>query len=231
MRKYLAELLGTMILVALGTGAVVFAGTSYGPWPIAIGFGIALMAGIYAFGSISGGHFNPAVSLAAAINRRITWREFVGYVVAQIIGAFIGTAVLYGMMMAFGATKSTIQQVGFGQTSYSSSLNFFSAALIELFLTFVFVLVILMVTSKRNDKIASAAPVAIGLILAALIMVGLSSTGGSLNPARSLAPAVALALTGTSTALTTFAAYLVGPMVGGALAAVVAKYGLGSEEN
>jgi aquaporin Z len=228
MRKYLAEFLGTMMLVVMGTGTVVFASTQYGSFPIAIAFGIAVIGGAYAFGAISGAHFNPAVSLAAAINGRITWIEFLGYIAAQIVGAFAGTGVLYGTVLAFGLKNSQIaSQIGLGATNISQ-VKFLGATFIEAFLTFVFVLVILMVTSKKYGT--SAAPIAIGLTLAGLIMLGLTATGASLNPARSLAPAVVLALLGSTTALTNYAIYLIGPLVGGALAAVVAKFGLGSEE-
>ncbi|MCW0926787.1 MULTISPECIES: MIP/aquaporin family protein [Weissella] len=231
MRKYLAEFFGTLMLVAMGTGVVVFVGTQTGPLPVALAFGLAVVAGAYAFGSISGGHFNPAVSFAAAINGRISWMDFLGYVVSQIIGAFAGSAVVLGFMKAFGAPAATIKQVGFGQTNFTSPISFLSASLIEAFLTFVFVLVILMVTAKKNAAISSVAPLVIGLTLAALIMLGLQATGGSLNPARSLAPAAFLAIFGSSAAITNIGAYIVGPLVGAALAAVVAKFGLGSEED
>ena len=231
MRKYLAEFFGTLMLVAMGTGVVIFVGTQAGPLPVALAFAIAVAAGAYAFGPISGGHFNPAVSLAQAIDGRISWVEFIGYVVAQIIGAFAGSAVIFGFMKAFGATAATIKQVGFGQTDYNTPVSFLSATLIEAFLTFVFVLVILMVTSKKNAENSALAPMIIGLTLGALIMLGLQATGGSLNPARSLAPAAFFAMFGSSTALTHIGAYIVGPLLGGAVAAVIAKFGLGSEED
>lgn len=229
MRKYIAEFIGTMLLVLMGTGAIVFAGTSYGPLPIALAFAIAVIAGAAAFGKISGAHFNPAISLGAAIVGRITWVEFAGYVGAQFLGAIAGTGILYGFMSAFGAKAATIAQVGFGQTSYTSTLNFFSASAIEFVLTFFLVLVALMTTAKLNEG-SNIAPVAIGLVLGGLIMIGLSSTGGSLNPARSFGPALGMALVGSTTALANYAAYLVGPLLGSALAAVIAKFGLGSEK-
>jgi aquaporin Z len=229
MRKYIAEFLGTLVLVAMGTGVAVFASTQYGPFPIAIAFGIAVIGGAYAFGPISGAHFNPAVSLAAAINGRISWLEFLGYVVAQILGAFAGTGVILGVVMSYGIKLSqfTQAQITLGATDFQISM--IAAILIEAFLTFIFVLVILLVTSKKSGT--SAAPMAIGLTLTGLIMLGLSATGASLNPARSLAPAVVMVFTGSTTALTNYVAYLVGPMVGAALAAVVARFGLGSEED
>lgn len=229
-RKYLAEFFGTLLLVAVGTGAVVLVGVQTGPLPVALAFGIALAAGAYAFGPISGGHFNPAVSLGAAINGRISWKDFVGYVIAQLIGGLAGSAIVWAIMKGVGASATMIKQVGFGQTDYTTPVSFFGATVIELILTFFFVLVILMVTSKKAEGASVAAPMIIGLTLAALITVGISVTGASLNPARSLGPAVFFAMFGSATSLTHVAAYFIGPLVGGALAALVAKYGLGSEE-
>ena len=113
-RKYLAEFFGTLLLVAVGTGAVVLVGVQTGPLPVALAFGIALAAGAYAFGPISGGHFNPAVSLGAAINGRISWKDFVGYVIAQLIGGLAGSAIVWAIMKGVGASAAMIKQVGFG---------------------------------------------------------------------------------------------------------------------
>lgn len=230
MRKYFAEFFGTLMLVAIGTGVAAFGGTSYGTWPIAAAFGLTVVAGAYAFGSYSGAHFNPAVSLGAAINGRITWTEFAGYVGAQIVGAFVGTGIVAAIESMYGLTKAQIVQVGFGQTNFSSPMNIWSATFIEFVLTFLFVLVILVLTRKGNEAQANVAPLAIGLTLVVLILLGITFTGASLNPARSLAPAVALALAGTTTALSNIAAYIIGPLAGAAVAAVVAKYAFGTEE-
>ena len=230
MRKYIAEFLGTLLLVLMGTTAATVLLQAAGPLAVAVAFGAAVIAGIAMFGHISGAHFNPAVSLGAAIVGRITWGEFAGYVVAQVIGALAGTGILFGMLRGMGLKTTQLSQVGLGQTVYNAPMNFFTAALVELVLTFFFVLTILMATSKKNEAGNKMAPFAIGITLGALILIGLQFTGGSLNPARSLAPAVGMALSGSSTALTDFAAYLVGPLLGAALAAVVAKFGLGSEE-
>ena len=230
MRKYLAEFFGTLMLVAMGTGVVVFVGANNNPLVVGLAFGIAVIAGAYAFGSISGGHFNPAVSLAQAINGRLSWMDFVGYVIAQIIGGFAGSAVVFSFMKSLGATSAVIKQAGFGQTDYTTPISFWSATWIEAFLTFVFVLVIMLVTAKKSAANSALAPVAIGLTLAALITLGIQLTGASLNPARSLAPATFMSMFGETSALTHMGAYIVGPLLGGAIAAVVAKFGLGSEE-
>jgi len=231
MRKYFAEFFGTAILVAFGTGAVVFGGTSFGAFPIAIAFGFAVIAGAYAFGNISGGHFNPAISLGMAINGRITWAEFAGYAGSQIVGAFLGTGIVGAIIATIKPTKDQIVAAGFGATNFTTPINVWGATAIEFLLTFVFVLIVIAVTAKNNEAGNTFAPLAIGFALAALIMMGIGFTGAGLNPARSLAPAVVLALFGSTTALTNIAAYIIGPLVGGALAAVVAKYLLGTEEN
>lgn len=228
MRVYLAEFIGAMMLVGIGTGVVVFVGTQAGPLPIALAFGLAMAAGIYAVGGISGGHFNPAVSLAMAINKRLSWTDFVGYIAAQFLGAIAGSGIIAGFFAAFGAKQDAIQQIGFGQTVYQAPVSFWGATLIEVFLTFVFILVIVMVTSNKYSA-GNMTPLIIGLTLAALIMLGISATGASLNPARSFGPALLSMFYGSSQALSQMGVYLIGPFVGGALAAFVAKF-LGSEE-
>ncbi|MCM0582009.1 aquaporin [Weissella diestrammenae] len=230
MRKYFAEFFGTAMLVAFGTGSVVFGGTSFGSFPIAIAFGFAVIAGAYAFGNISGAHFNPAISLGMAINGRISWTEFAGYVGAQILGGFAGTGIVGAIIASINPTKQQIVSAGFGATNFQTPINIWSAMALELLLTFVFVLVVMAVTAKNNEAGNMFAPLAIGVTLTALIMMGIGFTGASFNPARSIAPAVVLALFGSSSALTNIAAYIIGPLAGGALAAVVAKYLLGTED-
>lgn len=227
LRVYLAEFFGTMMFVALGTGTLVFVGLQTSPMPAAFAFGFAALAVTYAFGRVSGAHINPAVSLAMAMNKRISWTRFLGYFGSQILGALAGSAVIWGFMMAFQAKKTAIAQIGFGQTVYQAPINGFSATLIELLFTFILVLVVLMVTSKRFGDL-QAAPLAIAATVIALMLIGVQITGASMNPARSLAPALFAAFYGNVGPLTQFGVYLIGPMLGAALAAVVAKF-MGSE--
>ncbi|KRN32199.1 MIP/aquaporin family protein [Weissella halotolerans] len=227
LRVYLAEFFGTMMFVALGTGTLVFVGLQASPLPVAFAFGFAALAVMYTFGRVSGANINPAVSLAMALNKRMSWTRFLGYFASQILGALAGSAVVWGLMMAFQAKKTAIAQIGFGQTIYQSPINGLSATLIELFLTFVLVLVVLMVTSKQfGDQ--RMAPLAISATVIALMLIGLQITGASMNPARSLAPALFAAFYGNVGPLTQFGVYLIGPMVGAVLAALVAKF-MGSE--
>lgn len=232
LKVYLAEFLGTLLLVAMGTGAVVFAGGQGGILPVALAFGFAIVAAAYALGGISGAHLNPAVSLAMAINKRMGWSDFVGYVGAQLLGALAGSAMILGIWFSMGVKGEMWAQVQLGSTTYPNDgvvqLSAMSAGIIEAILTFFLVLIILMVTSKKFGA-GVATGLVIALTLAGLIIVGGALTGASLNPARSFAPALFEAFLGNAKAMGQMGVYLVGPMVGGALAAVTAKY-LGSEE-
>lgn len=217
MQKYLAEFFGTFVLVFIGTGTVVFAGLS-NALTVGLAFGIAVVAGAYSFGAISGGHFNPAVSLAMLINGRLSLPDFVGYVVSQFIGALAGTAVV--KLFANGANVKNLNGLGANGFTFGAGTAF----AIETILTFIFVLVIILVTSEKYSA-GSATGLVIGLTLALLIVVGLSTTGGSLNPARSFAPAIF----DGGKALSQYWVFLVAPLFGGALAALVGRFGFETE--
>jgi aquaporin Z len=124
MRKYIAEFLGTFILVFVGTGSVVYsAATTSSPLTIALAFGLALAVAIYAFGNISGGHFNPAVSLSMAIQKRLTWIEFIGYVIAQLLGAIVASAAVYGGISAYLKSPTVVQALSGQKMSVSQFVN------------------------------------------------------------------------------------------------------------
>ena len=230
MRKYIAEFLGTYMLVFFGTGSVVYsAATTPSPLTIALAFGLALTVGIYAFGHISGGHFNPAVSLAMAIQKRLSWVEFVGYVIAQLLGAIVASLAVFGGVSAYlksptvaqalSGQKITVTQfinlAGLGQTNFADGETI-SAFIFELVLTFLFVLVISIVTKLANVP----APIVIGLLLTVLMIVALPITGGAFNPARALAPVLFV----KGSALGHVWVYLVADLLGGALAAFAANF-------
>ena len=221
MRKYVAEFLGTFVLVFLGTGTVAIANTgdtAIGYLGIALSFGLAVTIMACAVGGISGGHFNPAVSLGMMINQRLAVKDGIIYIIAQFLGAIVASAVLAIFIHALGLPSD-----GFGQTDFPN-ISAGVAFLAEVILTFLFVLIILMVTSEKHGN-AALAPIAIGLALAFLIVVGLNLTGASLNPARSLGPA----LFAGGDALAHYWVYLLAPLVGAIIAAPVAKL-MGSEE-
>lgn len=230
MRKYIAEFLGTFMLVFFGTGSVVYSAiTTQSPITIGLSFGLALAVAIYAFGHISGGHFNPAVSLSMAIQKRLSWVEFVGYVLAQLIGAIVASGAVYlgvtaylkstSVTTALSGQSMTVKQfvtlAGLSQTNFADGQGWYAFAF-ELILTFLFVLVISIVTKLANVP----APLIIGLWLAVLIIVALPITGGAFNPARALGPAIFV----QGKALGHVWVYLVADLLGGALAAFAANF-------
>ncbi|MHC5247675.1 MIP/aquaporin family protein [Enterococcus sp. LJL90] len=216
MRKYFAEFLGTFMLVFLGTGTVVIAQGD--TLAIGLSFGLAITIMAYAVGGVSGGNFNPAVSMAMMINKRLSVKDGLIYIVAQALGAIAASGVLSIFISALGLDSGQ-----YGQNDFSK-ISAGMAFLVEVIITFLFIFVILMVTSKQFGN-AQMAPIAIGLVLAFLIIVALNLTGGSLNPARSLGPA----LFAGGTALSHYWVFLLAPLVGGALAAFAGK-AMGSEE-
>ena len=216
MQKYLAEFFGTFMLVFLVTGAVtVAAGNTL---TIGLAFGLAITVSAYAFGGISGGHFNPAVTTAMLMNRRINGRDALGYVIAQVLGATVASAFMKLFVSGLGLATNQLGQTDFPKIS--TGLAF----LVEVLVTFLFLLVILNVTSDRHGN-GDFAGLTIGVTLAFLIIVALNLTGGSLNPARSFGPAI---FAGGS-ALSHLWLYILAPEVGAILAALVARV-MGSEE-
>ncbi|MCI1553168.1 MAG: aquaporin [Levilactobacillus sp.] len=216
MQKYLAEFFGTFMLVFLGTGAVtVAAGNTL---TIGLAFGLAITVSAYAFGGISGGHFNPAVTTAMVINRRISGKDAVWYVIAQVLGATVASAVMKLFVGGLGLATNQLGQTDFPKISAGLAFS------VEVIVTFLFLLVILNVTSNQHGN-SNFAGLTIGVTLAFLIIVALNLTGGSLNPARSFGPAI---LAGGS-ALNHLWLYILAPEVGAIIAAVVARV-MGSED-
>ncbi|AST84372.1 MIP/aquaporin family protein [Latilactobacillus sakei] len=216
MRRYAAEFIGTFMLVFLGTGAVVIAKAD--TLTIGLAFGLTVTVMAYAFGGVSGGHFNPAVSIAMMINKRLEAKDGVFYIVAQFLGAIVASGLLSVLINALDLSRT-----GFGQTDFPK-IGAGVAFLVEVIVTFSFILVILMTTSDRFGN-SQMAPLAIGITLSLLIIVALNLTGGSLNPARSFGPAI---FAGGS-ALAHYWVYLAAPIVGAVLAAFTGRL-LGSEE-
>lgn len=221
MHKYIAEFMGTMILVFFGCGVIVVTGGYtgglgfgfLGVLVIAAAFGLTTLAASYVLGHISGCHINPAVSLGMLLVGRLSIIDFAGYVVAQIFGAFAGSALLSLIV------NSSSNLVGYGANGYDSlsavGLSMGGAFMTETFLTFVFVITILSVTA--NERIQSFSGIAIGAILTMVHLIGIPLTGTSVNPARSLAPAVF----NGGVALSQVWLFILAPLVGAALAALV----------
>jgi len=217
MKKYVCEFLGTFMLVLLGCGSAVLAGDAIGTVGIALAFGLAIVAIAYSVGRISGGHVNPAVSLAMFINKKMDAKDFCGYVVAQILGALAGSGIL-----SLIVSMTELQEVGLGANGYGDlsavGLTLVGALVVEIIATCIFVLAILGVT--HNEKHSSVAGLVIGLVLTLIHIVTIPLTGTSVNPARSLAPAIFVG----GEALTQVWVFIVGPLVGAAIAAFVWKY-------
>ncbi len=208
MKKYIAECLGTFVLVlfACGTAAMVgVAGAGY--LIVALAFGLVIVAMAYSIGNISGCHINPAVSIAMWVSKKLSTKDFIGYLVAQFAGAIAGAAVL----MLFAGANSGLGANGLYQGDIVLSL------LIEIILTFVFVFAILGVTSKESNSAVSG--LVIGLSLTLVHILGISFTGTSVNPARSFGPALFVG----GDALASVWVFLVAPLIGGVLAAIAWK--------
>lgn len=225
MKKYVCEFIGTAVLVLFGCGSAAIAGDSLGTLGVALAFGLSIIAMAYVIGNISGCHVNPAVSLAMLINKKMSVKDFILYVVAQFIGALFGISILYLIMKNSGLDIAVqgLGANGYGDGISSVGLNMFGAIITEVILTFVFIYTILGVTS--DDKNSSVAGIVIGLTLTFVHILGIPLTGTSVNPARSLAPALFLG----GTALKQVWVFIVAPLVGSALASFVFKF-LNTEE-
>ncbi len=211
-KKYLSEFIGTFVLVvfACGTAAVVGCSAEFGTGYLltALAFGLVIVAMAYSIGNISGCHINPAVSIAMLVSGKLSIKDFIGYVVAQFAGAIAGAGVLKAIL---GADS------GLGANAlYNDSIAL--SIIIEIILTFVFVIAILGVTSKESNGAVSG--IVIGLTLTLVHILGISFTGTSVNPARSFGPALLLG----GEALSDVWVFLVAPLAGGVLAALVYKF-------
>ena len=213
LKKYVAELIGTMVLVFMGCGSAVFLGCeSYGGHlAVALAFGLSIVAMAYTIGSVSGCHINPAVSLAMLLRRDITVVDFIGYVGAQVIGAVAGAA-LIKLLLSFGLVDLT---GGLGSNGVVNAGGIWGALIVEVILTCIFVLVILGVTSDESK--GSVAGIVIGLTLTFVHIIGIPLTGTSVNPARSIGPA----LFAGGEALSNVWVFIVGPLVGAVLAYMI----------
>ncbi|AJG91383.1 MULTISPECIES: aquaporin [Bacillus cereus group] len=219
-KKAIAECIGTFVLVLFGTGTAVIGGgvEGIGILGIAMAFGLSIVAMAYSIGTISGCHVNPAVSIAMFINKRMTAKELAYYVIAQILGALLGTVTLVTILKSSGMTLSNLGQNSFGNLGASGSF------LVEFVLTFVFILVIMAVTGKKG--ITNLAGIVIGLTLVLVHLLGISLTGTSVNPARSLAPA----LFAGGEAISQLWVFIIAPVLGGIAAAMVGKSLLNTEK-
>ena len=228
LRKLFAEMLGTALLVFFGVGVATLtfgfklAGTSAsaGIVATALAFGLVMVIMAYAIGSISGAHINPAVTMGFLVSRRMSLLDAVGYWVAQIIGGIVGAWLLY--VIFSGVAGYSTATTGLGTDGYAAqsmiNLGAGGAFLAETILTFAFVLVVLTVTTKEASS--SVSGLAIGLALATVHLAGIPLTGTSVNPARSIGPALFVG----GPAMDQLWLFIAAPLLGGVLAALVSVY-------
>jgi aquaporin Z len=209
-RKFLAEFYGTFILVFIGTGSIAF-NPNADLLTVAFAFGFAVTLAIYTIGHISGAHLNPAVSLAMVLDRRLTWRDFAIYLLAQLLGALFAS-----LTLLLGSGLDLFQ--GLGPTVFVTNTPALTIIIIEMFLTFILVYLVLVASQRKS--LQPFLGLIIGLSLVGLILVGGPITGASLNPARSIIPAF---LEGGE-ALQQVWVYIVGPLLGSVLAVIFYRF-------
>ena len=214
MKKYLAEVLGTFVLVFMGCGSamLLLGNPDAGHLAVAFAFGLSIVAMAYVIGGVSGCHINPAVSLSMLLDKRMSSADFAGYVIAQVVGAVIAAALLQLLVSGFDVVDAT---GALGSNGVAGAGGVVGALVVEVVLTFIFVLTILGVTS--NEKMASVAGIVIGLTLTFVHIVGIQLTGTSVNPARSIGPAIFAG----GDALSHVWVFILAPLIGAALAVLV----------
>jgi aquaporin Z len=226
MKKYIAELIGTMVLVLFGCGSAAIAGSMLGTLGIALAFGLSIVAMAYVIGDISGCHVNPAVSIGMWIDGTMETKDLIMYIIFQCIGAIIGIALL-AVIINSAPSLGGYAATGLGQNRFGSAssvgLDVVGAILVEIILTFVFVFTVLGVTKKAEN--GAVAGIVIGLTLAFVHILGIPLTGTSVNPARSLAPALFLG----GQALEQVWVFILAPIIGAVIAGLLYK-GLISED-
>lgn len=216
MNKYLAELIGTFVLVFASCGSAVLAGDKIGYLGVSLAFGLSLLAMVYAIGPISGCHINPAVTIGLLVSKKIKGRYAAGYILAQIVGAILASAVL--LLIVKGAPGGYDPAVaGFAANGYEAHspghYNLLSALVVEIVLTFLLVYTVLGATDLRAP--VGFAGIAIGLVLTLIHLVGIPVTNTSVNPARSIGPAIFVG----GWALAQLWLFIVAPTIGATIAA------------
>ena len=224
MKSYIAEVIGTFTLVFFGVGSAVLAGGDIGYVGISFAFGISVVAMAYSIGHISGAHLNPAVSMGALVAGRMSMSDFIGYVIAQTAGAVLGALAVYliatGKLAGHDVASAGLGQNGWGE-GYLGEYGMMSALIFEIIATALFITVILGVTQDETDTTAFAG-LAIGLTLVMIHLVGIPITGTSVNPARSIGPA----LFAGGDALAQLWLFIVAPLIGGAIGGALHKAGI-----
>lgn len=222
-KKCIAEFIGTMVLVVFGCGVAVATGCvgNDGIVATALAFGLVIVAMAYSIGNVSGCHINPAVSFAMLINKKMSGKEFIFYVISQVLGAIVGAAIVALLFGSFENLGGNAVQSGV-VNAYGEGPALAIGLIAEIVLTFAFVLAILGVTSRTDNKIVTG--IVIGLSLTLVHLLGIRLTGTSVNPARSIGPALLQMMGGDFTAISQIWIFIAGPLVGAALAALLYRF-------
>ena len=224
-RKYVAELIGTMVLTMVGCGVAVVVGcsTPAGVVGTALAFGLSVVAMAYCIGRVSGCHINPAITIGMYVDKRIDTRDAVGYIVFQFIGGIIGAVLLWAILSQTGDWSAAIGlgQNGYGEAS-DSDITIAGALIVEILMTFIFVLAALGVTSTKATSAQAGLVIGLTLVLVHLMAIGL--TGTSVNPARSFGPALMMLVEGSSLAIEQVWLFIVAPVIGAIIAGLVWKF-------
>ncbi|MEF9875522.1 MAG: aquaporin [Gordonibacter sp.] len=218
-KKYAAETLGTFVLTLFGCGSAAIAGATLGTLGIAMAFGLSIIAMAFVIGNISGCHINPAVSLGLFLDKRLSAKDLVGYWIGQFVGGIVAAAVLaliISMCDLGGVLVTGLGCDGYGAAS-AVGISVVGAVIVEIILTCIFVLAVL--GSTADERTAPFAGIIIGLTLTFVHIMGIPLTGTSVNPARSFGPALMMAFNGDMTALSQVWVFIVGPLLGAAIAA------------
>ena len=223
-RKFFAEFTGTTFLLFIGSGVGIFTKGEIVPIALTNGFILAIL--IYIFGSVSGGHFNPSVTIAYFLDKKITLKESIYYIVAQLIGGFLGS-LMVALCNKGNFDRLASNQIGYYLIKYKDENNekidawsYISALLCEIFLTIILIIIYFTMTKNKN----SINPLFVGFTLTMFIFAGFYISGGSMNIVRSLTPAVYEAFAGDNTAIKQIWIYIVGPFVGAIIGNYVSLY-------
>ena len=221
LKKLLAEAFGTFVLVFFACGVAAWTGGSL--VATALAFGLVIVAMAYTIGRVSGCHVNPAVSLACLLDKRMSLKDFIGYVLAQLVGGFLGAMLLFGIakMAGLNLLGNACNGLVGAENKFG---NYLGAILIEILLTCIFVYVILAVTDGKNEGVGKKAGLIIGLTLTLVHLLGIGFTGTSVNPARSFATAFgALIFNGDANPLKVLWVFIVSPLLGSVCAVLLYK--------
>lgn len=222
MKKYFSELIGTFVLVFMGCGTAMLVGCDAaaggGYILTALAFGLSVVAMAYCVGNVSGGHFNAAVTLAMLMRKKVSGKDAVLYWIFQLVGAFAASALLFYLFKTGGVSDMTGALGSNGLSGVNGSV--IAGLIVEIVLTFIFLMAIQGVTSEKF-KHGSFGGLIIGLTLTFVHIFGIGLTGTSVNPSRSIGPALFNAITGNMEPLNTLWVFIVGPFVGALLAALV----------